>query len=62
MVHFAPMPCTQTPGLIYIDTRDLTLGADGKPRADLFVSDMLHLNEAGYKLLADRVRPFVPKK
>lgn len=52
----------QTPGLIFIYTRDLTLGPDGKPRADLFVSDMLHLNEAGYKLLADRVRPFVPKK
>lgn len=37
---FRPMPCKQTLGLTFIDTRDLTLGTDGKPRADLFVSDM----------------------
>ena len=54
--------CKTQKGLTYIDTRDMSLGADGKPRADLFVADMLHFNEAGYKLLAERVRPFVPKK
>lgn len=45
----------------YIETRTSTLGADGKPRADLFVADMLHFNEAGYKILADLVRPEVMK-
>lgn len=54
--------CKTQKGLTYIDTRDMSLGADGKPRADLFVADMLHFNEAGYKLLVERVRPFVPKK
>jgi lysophospholipase L1-like esterase len=45
--------------LEYIDTEDMILGADGKPRADLLRADRLHLNAAGYKLLADRVRPYV---
>jgi lysophospholipase L1-like esterase len=40
---------------------DISLGKDGKPRRDLFVSDGLHFNAAGYKLLAERVRPFLPK-
>ena len=46
----------------YIETYDLVLGKDGKPRAELFVSDQLHFNAAGYKLLADRVRPGVLDK
>ena len=33
---------------------------DGKPREELFLPDRLHFNEQGYKLLADRVRPFLP--
>jgi lysophospholipase L1-like esterase len=28
----------------------------------LFVSDGLHLNAAGYQLLAARVRPFLPPR
>jgi acetyl esterase/lipase/lysophospholipase L1-like esterase len=47
--------------LKYIETYDMVLGADGKPRPELFVSDMLHFNADGYKLLAERVRPFVAK-
>ena len=47
------------PRLQYIETYDLPLGADAKPRTDVFVSDKLHLNAAGYKLLTERVRPFV---
>jgi acetyl esterase/lipase/lysophospholipase L1-like esterase len=50
------------PRLGYIETYDLPLGADGKPRADVFVSDKLHFNAEGYKLLAARVRPFVEKQ
>ena len=45
--------------LQYIETWDLPLGADGLPRPELFRKDQLHYNAAGYKLLADRVRPFV---
>jgi lysophospholipase L1-like esterase len=39
----------------------MSLGADGKPRPELFVSDMLHFNAEGYKLLAEVVRPHLPK-
>jgi lysophospholipase L1-like esterase len=48
-------------GLKYIDTYSLPLGADGKPRAELFMPDKLHFNAEGYKLLAEKVRPFVQK-
>lgn len=41
----------------YIETYDVPLGADGLPRAELFVADRLHFNAEGYKLLAERVRP-----
>jgi len=47
------------PYLKYIETYDLPLDADGKPRPELFVADRLHFSPQGYKLLADRVRPFV---
>jgi lysophospholipase L1-like esterase len=37
--------------LDYIDAFEATLGADGKPREDLFVKDRLHFNDEGYKIL-----------
>jgi len=43
--------------LRYIEIYDMAQGADGKPRAELFLKDQLHFNADGYKLLADRVRP-----
>jgi len=49
------------PGLKYIETYDIVFGADGRPRPELFIADKLHFNEAGYKLLAERVRPFLGK-
>lgn len=42
--------------LDYIDTWDATLGADGKPREELFVKDRLHFNEQGYRIFAAIVR------
>lgn len=50
----------KNPKLKFVDCSDMTLGKDGQPRADLFVADKLHLSEAGYKLLAERLRPFLP--
>jgi lysophospholipase L1-like esterase len=47
------------PHLEYIETADMILGVDGKPRADLLRADHLHMNAAGYKLLAERVRPYL---
>ena len=48
------------PWLLYIDTADMVMGPDGKPRPELFLSDQLHLNADGYKLLAEKVRPYLP--
>src|SRR5215469_3824601 len=50
----------QTPHVKYCDASDISLGKDGKPRPDLFVKDGLHFNAKGYKLLIQRVRPFLP--
>ena len=47
--------------LLYIETYDVPLGADGMPRAELFVADKLHFNAKGYELLAARVRPLLLK-
>jgi lysophospholipase L1-like esterase len=50
-----------TPHLKYVEASSFVLGADGKPRPELFRADKLHFNAAGYQLLAERVRPFLPK-
>lgn len=49
------------PHLKYIETYDMVLGSDGKPRKELFVEDELHFSAEGNKLLADKVRPYLPK-
>jgi len=49
------------PRLRYIETYDMVLGKDGQPRPELFIADKLHFNAEGYKLLAERVRPALPK-
>lgn len=43
--------------LEFIDVDAPLLGADGKPRADLFVDDELHLNDAGYAIWTELVAP-----
>jgi lysophospholipase L1-like esterase len=48
------------PLLKYVDCAEMTVGADGQPRAELFLPDKLHLSPAGYQLLAARTRPFLP--
>jgi lysophospholipase L1-like esterase len=48
-----------TPHVKYVEISDMVLGPDGQPREDLFVQDRLHFNAAGYKLLAERVRPLL---
>jgi lysophospholipase L1-like esterase len=40
----------KTPGLGYIDIVPVMLGADGKPKPELFLADTLHVNRAGYEL------------
>ena len=50
----------RVPRVSYVDAYDISLTADGRARPELFVTDMLHFNADGYKLLAERVRPYLP--
>jgi len=43
----------------YIDQYHMVTDAEGNPRPELFAADALHLSEAGYSLLVERVRPFL---
>ncbi|MCY7370053.1 MAG: GDSL-type esterase/lipase family protein [Polaromonas sp.] len=45
------------PNSEYIDTHYPMLGANGRPRAELFLPDMLHMNEAGYALWRSIIAP-----
>jgi lysophospholipase L1-like esterase len=47
------------PRVGYVDTYDISLTSDGRARPELFVKDRLHFAPAGYKLLAERVRPYL---
>jgi lysophospholipase L1-like esterase len=42
---------------VFVDVEPPMLGADGKPRPELFQKDGLHLNQEGYKLWTSLVRP-----
>jgi lysophospholipase L1-like esterase len=48
--------------LMFIDVFTPMLGLDGEPRKELFVSDGLHLNAAGYELWASTIRPYLNSK
>ena len=48
------------PGVKYLETYDMVLGADGKPRPELFVEDKLHFNAEGNHLLAEKVKTILP--
>jgi lysophospholipase L1-like esterase len=43
--------------IIYVDTSTPMLGDDGKPRAELFLDDGLHLNAKGYALWSETLGP-----
>jgi lysophospholipase L1-like esterase len=43
------------PNSTYIDIFDAMLGADGRPRAELFAEDGLHLSDPGYQVWAERI-------
>lgn len=44
------------PGLGFIDTATVMLDAEGKPRPELFLPDMLHMNRKGYELWVPIIR------
>jgi lysophospholipase L1-like esterase len=45
--------CRGKDWLLYVDVVKPMLGADGKPRPELYVKDGLHLSAAGYKVWAE---------
>jgi lysophospholipase L1-like esterase len=45
------------PQLTYVDIATPMLGDDGKPRKELFLDDDLHMNEVGYRIWVEVVRP-----
>ena len=53
--------CGQNDNLIYMDVFNPMLGADGRPRAELFVEDQLHMNPKGYALWSGIIRPCLEK-
>ncbi len=44
---------------IYLDVWPRMLGSDGQPKAELFVTDMLHMNEKGYEIWAELLKPML---
>ena len=53
--------CRQN-NLTFVDVFTPMIGADGKPRPELFLADNLHMTREGYRLWADVVRPYLPTR
>jgi len=49
------------PRLVFVDVDPPMIGDDGKPRAELFKQDGLHLNADGYRLWSDLVGPHLKR-
>lgn len=47
--------------LTYVDVFTSSLAKDGKPRADLYIKDGLHPNDAGYRLWAAMLKPVLDR-
>jgi len=43
----------------FVDVSGAMLGADGKPKPDLFLGDGLHMNAKGYEIWRDILRPYL---
>ena len=51
--------CAKDPRLTYIDVATPMLKEDGQPRPEIFLADGIHMNDQGYDLWAEAVRPVV---
>jgi len=52
----------ETPGTNFIDIRTVMYDKTGRLRNDIFVSDSLHLNDAGNKLITSVIKPVLIKQ
>lgn len=48
--------------IVYVDIYSRMLDKDGKPRRELFVDDMLHMNKQGYAIWEEAVEPHLIKR
>ena len=51
--------CEKDETLEFVDVWPAMLGEDGQPRKDIFRDDGLHMNDAGYELWVELLRPIV---
>jgi len=51
--------CAELQECVYIDVATPMLGKDGKPIANIFVEDDLHMNAEGYKIWTGVVKPIL---
>ncbi|MFZ5829873.1 MAG: SGNH/GDSL hydrolase family protein [Planctomycetota bacterium] len=49
--------CASDDRMAFVDVERVMLGADGQPRKDLLKPDGLHLNDRGYEIWSDLIRP-----
>jgi lysophospholipase L1-like esterase len=54
--------CEGHANCVYIDVHPDMIGADGKPRPELFVADGEHMTPEGYKIWNRLVRPYLASK
>ena len=51
----------RAPGVTFINIWDAMLHADGSPRRELYVEDMLHMNAKGYEVWTGIIKPRVAR-
>ncbi|MEO6915232.1 MAG: GDSL-type esterase/lipase family protein [Chitinophagaceae bacterium] len=49
------------PNATYVDVTAKMMGPDGKPMKEIFTSDMLHMNQDGYKIWQSVLLPYLMK-
>jgi lysophospholipase L1-like esterase len=52
----------ENPHVHFLDVEPIMLGADGKPKPELFIDDGLHLSRAGYDEWNKLIRPLLTEK
>lgn len=52
----------RTRNAVFVDVATPMLGADGQPRAELFIEDRLHMNHAGYEIWRGLIAPLLPPR
>jgi len=54
--------CENDNRLVFVDAGSVLLNADGKPNDGYFLEDKLHLNERGYQLWTQALRPAIERE